>query len=50
MLKESSGYLTGGQKPLSGPGADAINISGLLVQEFRLLNPKKLGNLKNQML
>ncbi len=25
-------------------GADAINISGLLVKESRLLNPKKLGN------
>jgi len=29
------------------PGADTINISGLLVEESRLLNPKKLGNLKN---
>jgi len=29
------------------PGADAINISGLLVKESRLLNPKKLGNFKN---
>jgi len=27
-------------------GADAINISGLLVKESRLLNPKKLGNFK----
>ncbi len=26
--------------------ADAINISGLLVKESRLLNPKKLGNFK----
>ncbi len=32
------------------PGADVINISGLLVQESRLINPKKLGNFKNQML
>jgi len=31
-------------------GADAINISGLLVKESRLLNPKKLGNFDNQML
>ncbi len=31
-------------------GADAINISGLLVQESRLLNPKKLGNFNNRML
>jgi len=31
-------------------GADAINISGLLALESRLLNPKKLGNFKNQML
>jgi len=29
-------------------GANAINISGLLVLESRLLTPKKLGNLKNQ--
>jgi hypothetical protein len=29
------------------PGADAINISGLLVYESRLLNPKKIGNLRN---
>ncbi len=29
------------------PGADAINISGLLVYESRLLNPEKLGNFKN---
>jgi len=28
-------------------GADAINISGLLVQEYRLLNTKKLGNFIN---
>ncbi len=27
---------------MTGPGANAINISGLLVQESRLLNPKKL--------
>ncbi len=26
-----------------GSGADVINISGLLVYESRLLNPKKLG-------
>ncbi len=26
--------------------ADAMNISGLLVKESRLLNPKKLGNFK----
>ncbi len=32
------------------PGADAINISGLLVLEPRLLHPKKLGNVKNWML
>ncbi len=32
------------------PGADAINISGLLVYESRLLNPKKIGNLRNWML
>jgi len=31
-------------------GADAMNISGLLVEESRLLNPKKLGNFKNWML
>jgi len=34
----------------STAGADAINITGLLVKESRLLNPKKLGNFKNQML
>jgi hypothetical protein len=27
-------------------GADDINISGLLVKESRLQNPKKLGNFK----
>ncbi len=32
------------------PGADAINISGLIVEENRLLNPKKLENFKNPML
>ncbi len=31
-------------------GANAINISGLLVKESRLLNPKKIGNCNNQML
>ncbi len=31
-------------------GADAINISGLLVLESRLPNPKKLRNFKNWML
>jgi len=32
-----------------GTGADAINISGLLVKESRLLNPKKLGDFKSWM-
>jgi len=31
-------------------GADAVNISGLLVYESRLLNPKKLENFNNRML
>jgi len=29
------------------PRADTINISGLLVKESRLLNPKKLGIFEN---
>jgi len=28
-------------------GDNALNISGLLVEESRLLNPKKIGNFKN---
>ncbi len=32
------------------PGVNPINISGLLVWESRLPNPKKFGNFKNQML
>ncbi len=31
------------------PEANAINISGLLVQESRLLNPKNLGNFKKEL-